>query len=221
MATKKTASAKKKTAKKGSPAPKNDGIDPAEYASGLRELAEKLAEEDYVINYATISRILRQNRKTAPKRHPVQGWKVSEMLKWLEARDASLDEDDDEELKELKKEKLRSEIDLRRQHESIKELEYKERKGDLITAAEVLDVVGNMIRSLVAGMVDAKHQLAPRLAGADEIAAGQEYMKVQRALLEGMAVPTWAQKKTFWRTVSDGCSDHLRTVLSGTGASAM
>jgi hypothetical protein len=147
------------------------------------ELAELLGRDP-----SQVSRYLRDPRWPFPKRGPWHRKIVPDMLRWvadeLDQKVAAVGpEDDPDETKTLRKEKLRQEVRKLRAQADAAEVSLARERGDLMTLDDAKAVFGPVVAMQRAAWADLEKSMPPRLQGLDAPEQGavlREYSELQQ-----------------------------------------
>jgi hypothetical protein len=155
------------------------------------ELAELLGRDP-----SQISRYLRDPRWPFPKRGPWHRKLVPDMLRWvadeLDQKVAAIGPDDAaDEMKSLRKEKIKQEIRKLRAQAEAAEVALARERGDLMTLDDARAVIAPVVALLKAAWADLPKTMPPRLQGLpapEQEAALLEYSEFQqRRIAEAVA----------------------------------
>jgi hypothetical protein len=213
---------KKKAAKKQATAKK---VTTKKVARAVKKVAtKKAAEAGFATSQETLSQAMGISRSTLNRLKRIKGcptatadgrYKISDFADFYQKHKKADPADEAEaaarkELRELDLEKKRLEVAERR-------MEYDLKRGLLMDAEEVKQVLGEAFGGITQTMRDSETAIAPQVAGCEYIEALEIVRNSNREALSRFSLGDWAKKKAFWRNIFAELQDLQTTFNPGSG----
>lgn len=178
----------------------------------------RIGSEADLAKFLTVSRstISRLKRKPDCPAAAADGtYSAAEWKEFYEANRGNFGAEDEDAVLERRAKRQMAEVKLERE---LLELEVE--RGKYLGADETCEVLTQAFGAMVAALKDSEHTMAPVVAGLDVPEAKALIRKTYIDALMRFSVGDWAQKKTFFRTVSATLRDLQETLSRGNGLSA-